>query len=166
MANKHLSLVNGLITEVEALTTSTGAADSGKIPALDTTGRFSTTMMPVGIGADTATGTAFETLAAGDFVYFKSDETVAKASAGVSGVPAVGFVLSAANMGQPALVYFEGRNTALSGLTVGARYYLSESAGAITTTPVSGAGKKHQFIGNAVNPTSLTFEADDYVILA
>jgi hypothetical protein len=166
MADKYIGLINGTMTEVEAKTTSSGASDSGKVVALDGTGRLDTSMMPVGIGADTMTANAFEALAAGDFVYIKTDGTVAKASAGVSGVPSVGFVISAVSLGQPATVYFEGRNTALSGLTIGSRYYLSETAGGATTTPVTGAGKKHQVLGTAVSATTISFEADDYVVLA
>jgi hypothetical protein len=166
MANKHLSLVNGLVTEVEANDSSSGATDSGKIIALNSSGLIDLSMMPVGVGPDTLTADAFENLGAGEFVYIRTDGTVAKASASSSGTPSVGFVLSAVSVGQPALVYFEGRNTSLSGLTVGARYYLSETAGAVTTTPVTGTDKKHQYIGNAITATALTFEADDYVVLA
>ena len=55
-------------TIVNAKIVSTGAADSGKIPALDAGGRLDASVLPTGIGADTATIIASEALAAGDLV--------------------------------------------------------------------------------------------------
>src|SRR5690606_35480393 len=52
--------------------TSAGAADAGKLAMLDANGRLDSTMMPVGIGADTASIQASEALAAGDFVNIHS----------------------------------------------------------------------------------------------
>lgn len=70
-------------------------------------------------------------------------------------------------LGQTALVYLEGRNTALTGLTAGTRYYLSaDTPGAVTATPVTGAGKRHQFLGRALSATSISYEADDSITLA
>lgn len=61
---------NGVLdaTIVNSKTSSTGAGDSGKVVALDAAGKIDSTMMPVGIGADTASITTSEALAAGDFV--------------------------------------------------------------------------------------------------
>lgn len=53
---------------VNGKATSAGAGDAGKLAALDGAGRLDATMMPVGIGADTQIIVASETLAAGDFV--------------------------------------------------------------------------------------------------
>lgn len=53
---------------VNSKASSAGAGDAGKVVALDGSGRIDNTMMPVGIGADTATITASEALSAGDFV--------------------------------------------------------------------------------------------------
>jgi len=55
-------------TIVNSATSSAGAGSSGKVVALDGSGRIDATMMPVGIGADTAIITASEALSAGDFV--------------------------------------------------------------------------------------------------
>lgn len=94
---KFIKQVAGVLTEEAALTTSAGAADSNKIPALnasgvldatilnakntsagaadaakvpllDSTGRLDASMMPVGIGADTGSIVASEALSAGDLV--------------------------------------------------------------------------------------------------
>lgn len=169
MVDKYIrrDATTGLATETEGTVIGGTVAEAGKITALDADGRFSPTVMPVGVMADTLSAVAFESLSAGDFVYIRPDGQVAKASAGVSGVPADGFVLSSSASSANALVYFEGRNTALSALTVGSRYYLSDTvAGGVTSTPVSGAGKKHQFLGRAVSATSISFEGDDHIVLA
>ena len=55
-------------TIVNSKTSSAGAGDSGKLVALDGTGKIDSTMMPVGIGADTQSIAATEDLAAGDLV--------------------------------------------------------------------------------------------------
>ena len=55
-------------TILNAKTTSAGAADASKIPQLDSTGRLDLSVMPPGIATDIATLTASEALAAGDFV--------------------------------------------------------------------------------------------------
>lgn len=172
MADKYIALLSGIETEVEGKVTGGTAAEAGKIPALDSTGRLDESLMPVGIGADMAVLTAAEALSAGALVYIKSDGEVANASGASAGNEAVGFVLAAYSASDDAYVYFEGRNTELSGLTVGARYYLSDLvAGGITATPIdntnpANAGKKHQYVGRAISATSLSFEASDSVVLA
>lgn len=153
--------------EVIATVTGGTVGEAGEIVALDGTGRLSATIMPVGVAADTYSGAAAENLTAGDFVYVNASGEVAKSSAASAGYDADGFVISSYTTGQTALVYLEGRNTALSALTVGSRYYLSDSTpGGITDTPVTGAGKRHQYIGKAITATTISFEADDSITLA
>jgi hypothetical protein len=53
---------------INAKNVSAGAGDAGKVVQLDANGRIDTTMMPSGIGADTKIIVASEALAAGDFV--------------------------------------------------------------------------------------------------
>lgn len=167
MADKYVGLGASGPQEVEGLVASTGAGSAGKIPALDAGGRLDQSMMPVGITPDTYTGNAFEALAAGAFVYIKADGTVANASAASGGVAAVGFVLAASAAGASATVYFEGRNTAKTGLTVGSTYFLSDTvAGGVMTTPPSGTGKLYQVVGLAISTTSLNTEMSQAVIRA
>lgn len=168
MADKYIALINGIDQEVEGTVVGGTAAQDGKIPALDATGRLSATLMPVGVAPDVYVGTAAEALSATNpFVYVKSDGQVANASGASGGNPTIGFVLANHASASQATVYFEGRVTGLSGLTVGARYYLSDTtAGGATATPVSGAGKLHQYLGRAVTTTTITFEADDHIVRA
>lgn len=170
MADKPLQVVGGRMTEVEAKTTSAGAGDSGKIVALNGSGQVDQSMMPTGIGPDTTSIVASENLSAGDFVNIFDDAgtiKVRKADATASGKEADGYVLSAVTSGQSALVYHEGGNTALTGLTLGARYYLSAaSPGGATATAPDAAGNVRQYLGRAVSTTKLVFEADEGIIQA
>lgn len=168
--NKYIELNNGRLAEKPAKDASAGAVDAGSIVALGSDGRLDPSVMPTGIGADTSTLPASEDLSGGDFVNVWNDGGVMsarKADASSVGKEADGFVLDAVSMGQPATVYFEGRNTALLGLTLGARYYLSATTpGVATTTPPAGTGKVVQYLGRAVEATAVAFEATDGVILA
>ena len=165
-AKKLLRLIGGVITEVFGVQTSAGAGNAGDIVALDDTGRIDNSMMPVGIGADTATITASETLAAGDWVnvWNGAGAEVRKADATTAGKEAHGFVLSAVTSGNPATVYFEGTNTQVTGQTPGP-VYLQTTAGAGGTTIPSAAGNVVQQIGVAVSATAVNFERGTPVTL-
>jgi hypothetical protein len=167
-AQKPLQIVSGKITQVEALQSSAGAGDAGKIVALDAAGRVHSSMMPVGIGADTASITASGSIAAGDLVnvFDSSGPKVRKADATTAGKEAIGFVLSAFSDAETALVYFEGNITGLSGLTPGTRYYLSSTAGQMTATPLTATGNVSQYVGMATSTTTLSFEPSDGIVMA
>lgn len=168
MADKYIRQVAGVLTELEAKTVSAGAGDSGRIPALDAAGKIDTSMMPTGIGADTKSIVASEALAAGDFVNIHDvagSFRVRKADATTSGKSAHGFVLAAAASAANATVYFEGDNTAVTGLTAGTRF-LATTAGGSTSTAPSGAGQVVQRVGIATSATSLNFEGGQPIVLA
>jgi hypothetical protein len=124
MANKYIAMVAGLLTEVAAIITSAGAGDSGKIVALDSSGKLDTSFMPTGVGADTAAIATSESLAAGDLVnvFNSTGAKVRKADSSVSGKEAHGFVLAVFTHPTTATVYFEGSNTQVTGLTPGVQY--------------------------------------------
>lgn len=167
MPDKYITLGASGPQEVAATTASAGAADAGKIPALDGAGRLDASLMPVGLAADTYTNLAFEALSAGAHVYVRSDGKVANASAASGGVGAIGFVLAASAVNASATVYFEGRNTAVSGLTVGSTYFLSDTvAGGLVAIPPVGTGKLYQSIGVAVTASQITTEFSIPVIRA
>ena len=168
MADKFIRLNSGQLAEKEATVTSAGAGDAGEIVALDGSGRLDTSVMPVGIGADTASIAASENLAAGDFVniHDATGAKVRKADAS-NGRRADGFVLAAVTSGASGTVYFEGSNTAVIGLTPGVTYYLSgATAGAATATAPSTAGHIVQEVGRARLATALSFEPEQPVTLA
>lgn len=169
MADKFIKLLNGNLTEQEALVTSAGAGDAGKIPALDAGGRLDNSLMPAGIGADTKQLPASENLAAGDFVNIWNDTgtvKVRKADASTN-KPADGFVLSAVTSGNNATVYFEATNNQLSSLTGGSVYFLSGSSpGGSTATPPSTSGYIVQKVGKSVSATEINFEPTNPITLA
>lgn len=169
-AKKYLALISGRISEVIATVVSAGAADDGKIVALDATGKLDNSVMPVGIGADTKTVPASENLAAGELVNLWDDAgtlKARKADASASGKEADVFVLAAVTSGNNATVYFGGTNNQLSGLTAGSRYYLSATTpGAVTATPPTGSGVVSQYVGKATSATELSFEAAEGVVQA
>lgn len=166
MANdgKFLTIETGRQKQEQGVNTSAGAGDADKLARLDATGRWSTTMMPVGVGPDTQSITASENLSAGDFVNIWSGG-VRKADATTSGKEANGFVLSAFLSGASALVYKDSSNTAVSGKTVGDRQYLSTTAGASTATAPSSSGNVVQFLGVASLTTQIDFEPSEGTIL-
>lgn len=167
-AKKFLRLVSGVITEVFGVQTSAGAGNAGDVPVLDESGRLDNSMMPVGIGADTAVIAASESLAAGNWVNIWNDTGTAKvrkADATTAGKEVHGFVLSAVTSGNPATVYFEGTNTQVTGQTPGA-VYLQTTAGTGGATIPSASGNVVQQIGVAVSATAVNFERSAPVTLA
>jgi len=169
MADKYLYNNQGTLTEKQATVVSTGATDAGKIVALDSTGKLDNSLMPVGIGADTKVLPASENLAAGNFVNVFNDAgttKVRKADATVAGKEANGFVLSAVTAGNDATVYFEGTNNQLSGLTGGSVYFLSTTAGAVSSTAPSSSGNVVQRIGRALSATEINVEFSTPIVLA
>ena len=166
-AKKFLRLVNGVLTEIFGVQTSAGAGNAGDLVSLDDSGRIDNSMMPVGIGADTAAITASETLAAGDWVnvWNSSGAKVRKADATTAGKEAHGFVLAAVTSGNPATVYFEGTNTQVTGQTPGP-VYLQTTAGTGGATIPSASGNVVQSIGVAVSATAVNFERSAPVTLA
>lgn len=169
MADKYLFIntATGAITEREALVVSAGAGSAGKIVALDASGRIDSTMMPVGIGADTASITTSEALAAGDLIniHNSTGAKARKADATTAGKEAHGFVLSSAASGAAATVYFEGTITGLSGLTPGPQF-LTTTAGTSSGTPPAASGNVIQRVGVATSATTLNFEGGMPVVLA
>jgi len=163
-----MTLTNGIQQLVAGITSSAGAGDADKLSATDSSGKLDSTFLPVGVGADTVSVEASENLAAGDFVNIH-DSTGAKVrKADASNTrPAHGFVLASVTSGQNATVYLSGRNTGLSGLTIGARYHLSAAtAGTAVSTAPSASGNISQYLGTADSATSLQFEDNGYIDIA
>lgn len=170
MANKYLALVGRIYTQVQALVTSAGAGDSGKIVALDSTGKLDVSVMPVGIGAETIAVIASEALSAGNFVNIWNNAgtlNVRKADATTNGKPAHGFVLAAVSSAGTATVYtLSQTNTQLSSLTPGSDYFLATTAGGVITPAPSTAGNIVQYLGTAHAATALVFANTDIVELS
>lgn len=193
-APRFLASLAGRIKMIATIATSAGAADAEKIPStnangvLDPTiinaatsgnskvlqtlpdGTIDPSVLPTGIGADVKNVPASEALAAGDLVNIWNDTGVAKArkaDATAEGKEATGFVKAAVTSGATAAVYMEGRITGLTGLTPGARLYLSASTpGRATPTAPSTVGNVVQWVGDAVDTTEMDFEKSDPITVA
>lgn len=157
----------GGLAESVAVQTGGGGAEN-RIPALDASGKLDQSMMPTGIGADTVTVPASETLSAGDFVNLWDDAgtiRARKADATTAGKEAHGFVKDAITASNPATVYMEGNNSAVTGETVG-RHYLSTTAGQSAPTAPTASGNVVQQIGFCTSPTNINFEPARPITLA
>jgi len=169
--DKYLYNNAGVITEKATIQSSAGVGDAGKIGALDATGRFDISMMPVGLGPEADSITAGENLAAGDFVNIYSDSGAAKcrkADGSTSGKEAKGFVLAVATTGNPATVYrISQLNNQKTGMTPGAKQYLSASVPGGTQESVpTGTGQTLQLLGIAKSATEVVFAPADPIVLA
>lgn len=132
-----------------------------------------------GSGGDTTTNsdtagppfvnvTASEALAAGAIVSFwnSSGAKVRNANATDDTKQADGFVNEAVLSGATAKVRLPGQvNVGLSGLTVGAIYFLAAGAGTITNSAPSTGGNFLQEIGKAVDATHLVFNPKSGTLL-
>jgi len=170
-AKSFLRLVSGIASAIQATIVSAGAGNDGDIVALDSTGKFDLSVMPVGVGADVkvivvedATG-----LTAGDYVNIFDSTGTAKCrlADNSNNRAAHGFVKAAFADAASATVYFEGPNDDLSGLTAGQRVFLGTVGGTITTplAPVTDTGKSSQFLGVAVSATEVNTDIADKIEL-
>lgn len=105
---------------------------------------------------------ASETLVAGDFVNIFSGG-VRKASSTDTTKQAHGFVTSSYSSTNPVVVFYSGLNTNNSGLTAGARYFLSASGTESTTAPTL-TGQLSQEIGVATSTTAILFQPGPAII--
>jgi len=167
----NIDSTTGLPKQEQAINTSAGAGDADKIAKLDAAGRWSTTMMPVGIAAETVSVVTSENLSAGNMVNLYDNAgtlTARKADNSAAGKPADGFVLAGTTSPAAVTVYIEeSLNTSASGLTVGTDVFGSvTTAGLATSTVPTGAAKVNQLIGKAISATSFIFRRGPPITLA
>ena len=155
------------LKEVETVDASAGAGSSGAVVSLDDTGRIDQSMMPAGVGTDQFSLPASEALTAGDFVNAWDDAGTMKVrrADNSNGREADGYVLAGVVSGATADVEFSDQNSQLSGLTVGADYYLG-TVGGVTTTQPSATGELVQHLGKALSATSIQVRLSDPIELA
>ena len=164
---------------VPMVSVSQGVPSANSIVMLGPTGLIDPSMLPTdsggggggggGGGAVPVTAVAGENINLGSFVYVgASDSKLYNAVWSPNGFGAIGYVLASFVAGTTATYYLSGTtNTALSGLTPGVRYYGDSSTnGGVTTVVPSGIGVVHQFVGWAVNTTTIEVNLADVVILA
>ena len=115
-------------------------------------------------GSPTRIVTASEDIAAGALVNLFSaggSLRMRNASATDATKPASGFVLLAVSSGAAGTFYGPGLyNSALSGLTPGATYYLDVTAGAVNAAQPSAGGNVIQIVGVAITADELLFNPE------
>ena len=155
MANTYID-VNG----VEVAFTQTGPGTQGQGVGLNSAGVVDSTLMPAGYGPTTITVIASESMAAGAVVNLWNNSgvlNVQNANATDNTKPYHGFVLSSYAPTASAQVYLPGSViSGLSGLTIGADYYLSTTDGQVASD-VSGysGGNIRQYVGVAISATQI-----------
>lgn len=160
MAQGFIAVVSGKLKQVFGITSSSGASDAGKIPALDAGGKLDNSFLPTGIGANTVSATASEGLSAGDFVNLFDNTGVlgVRKADNSNGRVAHGYVKAPVASAATATVYrLNTTNDAKSGMTAGAEHWLG-TAGATITTPLNettDTGKVMQYLGIAKSGTEL-----------
>ena len=169
---KYLARVNGVTKRETPVVVSAGAADAGKILAVGDDGRIDETVLPLGIGAQITIAPASESLDAGNFVNLYADSGVMKArkADNSNGRQADGYVKDAVANAAAATVFpLDTTNTALTGLTPGARYWLGTAGGVIVAAldpaDTANTGKLCQELGVAKSATELVTDDLGYVVL-
>ena len=124
------------------------------------------TFAPLQVGFN---ATVFQDVTDGDALFMRtSDGQVGKARAAngtLENATVVGFANAAANATETVKVIVVGLKT-LSSLNAGDLFFLSDStAGAITTTPPSGAGKAVTRVGEASTTTDFAIHIEPPVLL-
>lgn len=140
---------------------------AGMAAVLDGTGKWHMSLMPVGVGAEVVIGNASEALAAGNLCNIHAVATalaLRKASATAVATNANGFVLASFASGASSTMYgVSNEITGLSGLTIGAQYYLSSTAGGIATTAPTGDNHIVQRIGRAHSVSAIIFSNSEFL---
>jgi phage-related tail fiber protein len=138
-----------------ATTSSTGIVKVGNGLSVDIYGNLSS------ININTIQATVSETLTAGAFVNIYNNSgtlSVRNANATDNTKPVNGFILNSYNVGNTATIYLSGMNNQLSGLTIENQYYLSTTNGVVSTTIPVSTGNLIQFVGSAINTTTIVYQ--------
>ena len=150
---------SGKLIEVQPITVSTGASDATKIVQTDSNGRFDVSLLPVGVGAEVSIVPSFENLTAGNFVNLFNNAGAVnsrKADATTNSKNAHGFTLAGVVAPASSTIYgISTKNIALSGLTLGADYWLATIAGGVTTTAPQATGNYVQELGTSESATAM-----------
>lgn len=154
-------------TIVNSVTTSAGAGDAAKVVALDAAGRIDSTMMPTGIGADTASITTSEALADGDFVNIWNSTGAKVRKADATTAGKEAHGFVLASVSSGAAATVYFEGT--NDHVTGQTpgpVFLQTTAGTAGTTAPSTAGNVVQKLGIAISATAINFEAAQPIVLA
>ena len=158
----------GILDDTLVNTTTTGGApNAGKRVQLNGSGVLDISVFPSGLGDETEVFPASEALSAGDCVNKWNDAgTVKVRKADTNGKPADGYVKAAVASGANATVYSDGLNDAVTGLTIGTVYLSATPGGYSASPPADGSGLVLQELGFANSATAVKFVRGIPVTLA
>ncbi len=143
----------------EGKISSAGAADSGKLVALDTTGKIDPSMLP-GTSIDSALSS--EAITAGNAINIWDDAGTRKVRKADSSVPypCHGFATETVASGVLCKFDTDGGKQPVTGVTIGLTYYLS-TGGAVTTNPAETATHIIQKVGYGSDAGVLAIEISE-----
>ena len=154
-------------TFVNSKTTSAGAGDSGKVVALDASGKIDTTMMPVGIAADVAILTTTEALTAGDWVNVWNSTGAKVRKADATVAGKEAHGFVLASFGSAtSATVYFEGSNTAVTGQTPGVVFLSPTAGTGTTTAPSASGNVVQRIGFATSATNVNFQSQAPITLA
>ena len=142
------------------LQASSGAADAGKAVSLNADGQIDDTMLPTSSLLEL---TASEAISAGDAVNkWDNGGTVNVRLADASNNrPCHGFATEAIASAATGKIDSDG-SIAQAGLTIGSKYFLGTTPGAITADPDETTGNLLQVVGTASDATVLSIELGEF----
>jgi len=157
---KFMSInIDGVDVEVEALLTSSGAGDAGKLVGLDATGKFDPSVIP---GVNITTALAFEAISGGDLISFNDDGGTAKMrrANALTQLEAHGFCPQAVLISTTGRVIMENAILVVAGpLVTGTKLFLSDSTpGGFSTTPITSSGSYLQRVGVVKSATEIAID--------
>lgn len=160
------TLINGIPTNVQATTVSTGSASGGQILALTSSGLLDQSVMPAGIAPTAITATPTTAISAGQLVNFYSNAgalAVRPADSTTTGSEANAYAPSAVASGVAGSFQVSGVISGLSGLTIGTLFL--GTVGAPTSTAPSTSGSIVQQVGKALSATSMEFMPTNPIVI-
>lgn len=193
---KFIKNNTGTLTEEAALTTSAGAADADKIPALnasgvldptivngiivsagagssgkvvqlDASGKIDSTTLPVGVGADTQSITTSEALAAGDLVNVWNSTGAKVRKADATVAGKEAHGFVLAAFGSGVAATVYFEGTNTAVTgQTPGNVFLSTTPGVASATAPTGSGNVVQRVGFSVSATAINFQSQPPVVLA
>jgi len=166
-ATRYVKLNAGQLESVQAVDTSATAV-AGNLIALNSIGKLDDSLL---MSSPSEVLVAGENLTAGNVVYIADATgvaTVYKSDATDDTKPAIGFVMDTVVATDPVRVFFSGTNTGVVFVAgdTGKEVFLSETAGALTTTAPSTVGNYVQRVGIIVGANKVRFlPMDGYTII-
>jgi len=173
MSDNFVSLTSaGLFQKNTPITVSAGASNANQIFSTNSQGLIDTSFFSSTLGIPSISVNTSEAIAAGSLVNVYNNSGAANARNANAATAnqaqiAVGYVNAAVASGAAATVLFAGIISGLTGLTIGAEYYLSDSnPGAVVTGYAPAVGHCLQSVGFALSTTSLLFLPRKPIVIA